>query len=40
MRKKIMAFAGIFSDMSESDYADFKRETKQTRALLFDRKFE
>lgn len=39
-RKKIMAFAGIFSDMSEADYADFKRETSQTRMLLFDRKFE
>ena len=23
MRKKILAFAGIFSDMSDKDYADF-----------------
>ena len=39
-RKKILAFAGIFSDLSKTDYADFKRETRRTRATLFDRKFE
>lgn len=40
MRKKILAFAGIFSDMSDKDYADFMHETKHTRSNLFDRKFE
>ena len=39
-RKKILAFAGIFSDMSDKDYADFIEETKRTRATIFDRKFE
>jgi hypothetical protein len=40
MRKKILAFAGIFSDMSDNDYADFRHETKRARSNLFDRKFE
>jgi hypothetical protein len=40
MRKKILAFAGIFSDMSDKDYADFSREIKRTRSNLFDQKFE
>ncbi len=39
-RKKILAFAGIFSDMNDKDYSDFVETTKRTRAALFDRKFE
>jgi hypothetical protein len=36
-RKKILSFAGSFSDMSEEDYNDFLRQTKETRKDLFDR---
>ena len=39
-RKKILAFADIFADMSEKDYSDFIAETKHTRSGLFDRKFK
>ena len=37
-RKKILSFAGAFSDMSEKDYADDKKNLKQTRKNLFDSK--
>jgi len=39
-RKKIMSFAGAFSDMSAKEYADFKRHTKKSRAKLFDRNID
>ena len=39
-RKEILSFAGAFSDMSETDYADFLNYTKSLRAQLFDRKFK
>jgi hypothetical protein len=39
-RKRILAFGGAFSDMSNSDYADFLNQTKKTRTEILDRKFE
>ena len=36
-RKKILSFAGAFSDMSSKDYADFINQTKKARTKLFDR---
>ena len=36
-RKKILSFAGSFSDMPEKDYKDFINGTKQTRKDLFNR---
>lgn len=37
-RKKILSFAGAFSDMKEDDYADFVAELKKTREkILSDR---
>ena len=39
-RKKILAFAGSFADMNDKEYASFVKETKRTRAILFDRKFQ
>lgn len=39
-RKKILSFAGSFSDMSSKDYADYLNETKKTRTRLFDRNIE
>ena len=38
LRKKIISFAGVFSDLSSKDYADFQKQTKNTRDKLFDRK--
>ncbi|HRQ50398.1 MAG TPA: hypothetical protein PLR74_07680 [Agriterribacter sp.] len=35
--KKILSFAGAFEGMSEKDYKDFQKQTKQTRNNLFDR---
>lgn len=35
--KKILSFAGAFGDMSENDYQEFLKETRQTRNDLFDR---
>lgn len=37
LRKKILTFAGAFSDMSKNDYKDFLKQTKRTRAKLFNR---
>ncbi len=37
LRKKILSFAGAFSDMSSKDYSDFLKQTNKTRAKLFDR---
>ena len=36
-RKKILSFAGAFSDMSNKDYSDFLSQTKKARTNLFDR---
>jgi len=38
LRNKILSFAGAFSDMNSKVYADFLKQTKDTRAKLFDRK--
>ena len=35
--KKILSFAGSFSDMNENDYQEFLKQTMQTRNNLFDR---
>ena len=40
LKKKIMSFAGAFSDMNEKGYRDFLNHTKDTRSKLFDRKIE
>ncbi len=37
-RRKILSFAGAFSEMGDKDYADFKKETKRSRKSLFERK--
>lgn len=36
-RKKILSFAGVFSDMSDKEYEDFKSETKKIRNTFLDR---
>ena len=38
LRKKILSFAGAFSEMSKKDYSDFLNQTKKTRTKLFIRK--
>ncbi len=35
--KKILSFAGSFSDMSDNDFNDFLQETQKNREELFDR---
>jgi hypothetical protein len=40
IQKKIISFGGAFNDMSSKDYTEFLDYTKETRADLFDRKFE
>ncbi|MEO5995922.1 MAG: hypothetical protein ABIN89_04325 [Chitinophagaceae bacterium] len=35
--KKILSFAGSFRDMSEKDYDDFLKQSKETRNNLFGR---
>ncbi len=37
LRKKILSFAGAFSEMSKKDYKDFLKQTKKTRSKLFNR---
>lgn len=37
-RKKVLSFAGAFSEMSKKDYADFRKENKNARKTLFERK--
>ncbi len=37
LRKKILSFAGAFSEISKKDYKDFLKQTKKTRAKLFNR---
>jgi len=36
-RKKILSFGGAFGNMNDKEYADFIRQTKKTRAALFNR---
>jgi len=40
LRKKILSYGGVFSDMSNDDYSDFLKQTKETRTKLFDRNIE
>ena len=40
LRRMILTFAGSFSDMTSEDYSDFIKETKRTRAKLFDRNID
>jgi hypothetical protein len=35
--KRILSFAGSFSDMTDTDYNDFRKQTRDTRNNLFDR---
>lgn len=35
-RKKILSYAGCFSDMDDADYEDFVAHTQQTRSKLFE----
>jgi hypothetical protein len=39
-RKKIMSFAGSFSDMSKADFKDFKKYNSEIRTSVFDRKIK
>lgn len=36
-RKKTLSFAGLLSDMSNEDYADFQNHIQKTRKNLFNR---
>lgn len=38
-RQNIMSFAGLFSDMSDDEYEDFKNNLEHTRRNLFTRTF-
>jgi hypothetical protein len=38
LRKKILSYAGAFSDLSDKDYTDFLNQTRKTRTQLLDRK--
>ena len=40
IRKKILSYGGAFSDMSNTDYADFVSQTEKIRTNLFDRNFD
>lgn len=40
LKKKILSFAGIFGNMSAKEYAGFLKQTRLTRAKLFDRSFD
>ena len=35
--KNILSFAGSFSDMTDTDYNDFRNQARDTRNNLFDR---
>jgi len=39
-RKEILSFAGAFKGMSQEDYDDFVKETRKTRARLFEREIK
>jgi hypothetical protein len=39
-RKRIMALAGSFNDMSDKDYKEYVKETKRLHKNLFKRKVE
>ena len=38
--KKILSFAGSFSDLSKKDYNDFLEQTREARKELFDRNID
>ena len=40
VRKKILAYGGTFSELSDKDYKDYLAHTKKTRKSLFDRDIE
>jgi hypothetical protein len=40
LRKKILSFSNAFSDMSNVDFKDFTKKTKDIRTSLFDRKMK
>ena len=40
LRKKILTFAGAFSDMSKKDYRSFLTQSKKTRTKLFVRNID
>ncbi len=40
LRKNILSFGSVFSDMSSKDYNDFVSQTKRPRTKLFDRKVD
>ncbi len=40
LRKKILSYAGAFSDMNEKDYSEFVESTHATRAKFFTRTVE
>jgi hypothetical protein len=40
LRKKILSYGGILSDMNKDDYDDFVKQTKKSRTSLFDRKVD
>ena len=37
VREKILSFSGYLADMSEPDFEDYERHTKETRNALFSR---
>lgn len=39
-RKKILAFGGSFSDMTNDDFKDFMKENDKTRANTFNRNID
>ena len=40
LRKKILSYAGAFSDMTGKDYSGFISQTKKARTKLFDRNID
>ena len=40
LRKKILSYAGAFSDMNEKDYSEFVESTHTTRAKFFTKTVE
>ena len=39
-RKKILSFAGAFSDMSAKDYSEYLNQTQKIRTTLFNRNID
>jgi hypothetical protein len=40
LRKKILSFSETFSNMSEVEFKEFTKKTKEMRSSLFDRKIK